>query len=152
MMYYCHHTVEMQLALMDLIVGGTLERFPRLQFGFIEAHTAWLPGWLAQMDSLGSWLSTNKLGNKGERYLSQLPTEFFRRQCFLASFPDDAWIDEAVRSVGEDNVVIGTDYPHPGTCSKMKETFVKSYPDMSESVRDKLLGGNAMRIFGWSAA
>ncbi len=147
MMYYCGHTVEMQLALMDLIVGGVLERFPRLQFGFIEAHTAWLPGWLAHMDSLGSWLASSKRGAKGERYMSLRPTEFFRRQCFLASFPDDAWILETIKYVGEDNVVLCTDYPHPGTSYQMRETFDKAYPGFSEPVRRKLLGGNAERIF-----
>jgi predicted TIM-barrel fold metal-dependent hydrolase len=37
MMYYCGHTVESQLALMDLVVGGVMERHPSLYFGFIEA-------------------------------------------------------------------------------------------------------------------
>jgi predicted TIM-barrel fold metal-dependent hydrolase len=40
MMYYCGHTVECQLAVMDLIVGGVMGRFPGLHFGFIEAHVA----------------------------------------------------------------------------------------------------------------
>jgi predicted TIM-barrel fold metal-dependent hydrolase len=147
MMYYCGHTVEVQLTLMDLIVGGVLERFPRLQFGFIEAHTAWLPGWLAQMDNLGSWLATYKRGKKGERNMSLFPTEFFRRQCFIASFPDDAWIAETVKYVGEDNVVLCTDYPHPGTSHHMAQLFDDAYPDMPSTARAKLLGGNAARIF-----
>jgi len=147
MMYYCGHTVEVQLTLMDLIVGGVMERFPRLQFGFIEAHTAWLPGWLAQMDNLGSWLATHKRGNKNERNMSLFPTEFFRRQCFIASFPDDAWIAEAVKYIGEDSVVLCTDYPHPGTSHQMAAAFREAYPDMPETTRVKLLGGNAARIF-----
>lgn len=146
-MYYCGHTVEMQLALMDLIGGGVMECFPRLQFGFIEAHTAWLPGWLAHMDSLGSWLASSKRGRKGERVLSLLPTEFFRRQCFLASFPDDAWIEETVRYVGEDNVVLCTDFPHPGTAHQMVQTFKTAYPKLPERVQRKLIGENAERIF-----
>jgi uncharacterized protein len=147
MMYYCGHTMESQLTLMDLIVGGVMERFPTLQFGFIEAHTAWLSAWLAQMDSLGSWLASYKRGKKGERHMSLFPTEFFHRQCFIASFPDDAWIAETVKYVGEDNVVLCTDYPHPGTSHQMARTFESSYPDISEATRVKLLGGNAKRIF-----
>jgi predicted TIM-barrel fold metal-dependent hydrolase len=147
MMYYCGHTVEIQLALMDLVVGGVMERFPKLQFGFIEAHTAWLPAWLAHMDSLGSWLASYKRGRKGERHMSLFPTEFFRRQCFIASFPDDAWIAETIKYVGEDNVVLCTDYPHPGTSRQMVDSFKSSYPDIPEVTRGKLLGGNAERIF-----
>ena len=147
MMYYCGHTVECQLALMDLIVGGVMERFPALHFGFIEAHVAWLPGWLAQMDSLGSWLDSFKRGKKGERTLGLLPTEYFRRQCFVAAFPDDAWIGEVLTHIGEDNVLLCTDYPHPGMSYDMAESFTTSYPKITGSTRQKLLGGNARRIF-----
>ena len=146
--YYCGHIVEIQLALMDLIGGGVLERFPRLQAGFIEAHTAWLPGWLAVIDSLGSWLASSKRGKKGQRVMSLLPTEFFRRQCFVASFPDDAWVPEAVKYVGEDNVVLCTDYPHPGTGYQMVASFNSAHPTLSDEVRRKIIGGNAARIFG----
>jgi predicted TIM-barrel fold metal-dependent hydrolase len=147
MMYYCGHTVECQLTLMDLMVGGVMERFPRLHFGFIEAHVAWLPGWLAQMDSLGSWLDSYKRGPKFERNLGLLPTEYFRRQCFVVAFPDDAWIAEVLRHIGEDSIALCTDYPHPGMSHKMQESFADSYPDVTRSTRDKLLGGNAVRIF-----
>jgi predicted TIM-barrel fold metal-dependent hydrolase len=147
MMYLCGHTVETQLALMDLIMGGVMERFPRLSFGFVEAHTAWLPGWLAQMDDLGSWLASNKRGRKGERHMSLFPTEFFRRQCFVVSFPDDAWIPEAVTYIGPDNVTLCTDYPHPGTAAAMAATFRESHPDLTGDVQAKIIGGNAVRIF-----
>src|SRR5262249_11184466 len=110
-------------------------------------HNAWLPGWLAHLDSLGSWLAGHKRGKKGERNMSLLPTEFFRRQCFIAAFPDDAWVAESVKYIGEDNVVICSGYPHPGTSYNMGKTFDSTYPDFSPTVRAKLLGGNAARIF-----
>ncbi len=147
MMYYCGHTVECQLTLMDLIVGGVFQRFPTLNIGFVEAHVAWLPGWLAHMDSLGSWLDSYKRGSKGERHLELLPTEYFRRQCFIVGFPDDAWIGEVLKHVGEDNVLLCTDYPHPGMTYRMAESFTSSYPNVTGSTREKLLGGNAVRIF-----
>ncbi len=150
-MYFCGHIVEIQLALMDVIGGGVLERFPKLQFGFIEANVAWLPGWLASMDSLWGWLSNGKRQPKGTRAMELSATEFFQRQCFIAAFPDDAWIGEVVKYVGEDTVVLCTDYPHPGTSYRMTETFDQKCPDISEEVRRKLVGGNAERIFGLGA-
>src|SRR5262249_9190823 len=50
LMYLCGHTVEAQLTLMDLMYGGVFSRFPKLQIGFVEAHTAWLAGWLDMLD------------------------------------------------------------------------------------------------------
>jgi predicted TIM-barrel fold metal-dependent hydrolase len=49
--------------------------------------------------------------------------------------------------VGEDNVLLCTDYPHPGMASRIEESFTASYPDVAGSTRQKLLGGNAVRIF-----
>jgi len=146
-MYFCGHIVEIQLALMDVIGGGVLERFPNLQVGFVEANVAWLPGWLASMDSLWGWLSNGKRQPKGTRAMSLTATEFFQRQCFIVAFPDDAWIGEVVQYVGEDHLVLCTDYPHPGTSYHMMDTFNEKYQDFSDEVRRKLLGGNAERIF-----
>ena len=146
-LYLCGHVVEMQLALMDIIGGGVLDRFPELQVGFVEAHLAWLPGWLALMDQLWPRLCSHKKEEAGTGDLSMTATEFFRRQCFITAFPDDVWMLEAARYVGEDNIVVCTDYPHPGTRYGMVSLLDQSYPDLSEDVRRKFLGGNAERIF-----
>ena len=145
-MYFCGHVVEVQLALMNVIGGGVLERFPRLRVGFVEANIAWLPGWLALMDNLWGWLSNHKRQPKGTKAMSLTATEFFRRQCYIVAFPDDAWVPQCIEHVGEDNVVLCTDYPHPGTTYRMKDTFAQTYPGLSEGTRRKLLGANAERI------
>jgi hypothetical protein len=63
------------------------------------------------------------------------------------AFPDDAWIAEVLTRIGEDSLALCTDYPHPGMSHRMKESFADSYPGVTGSTRDKLLGGNAVRIF-----
>ena len=147
LMYLCGHVVEAQLAVMDMIGGGALERFPGLKVGFVEAHVAWLPGWLATMDSIWPRVSTMYDETGGTGTLSMTPTEFFRRQCFIVAFPDDAWIAEVVKYVGEDNVTVCTDYPHPQTRYGAVEMFHERQSHLPESVRRKVLGGNAVRIF-----
>jgi predicted TIM-barrel fold metal-dependent hydrolase len=150
MLYVCGHTVEAQLTLMDLIFGGVFNRYPKLKFGFVEAHTAWLPGWLALLDQ--QWaraLSTFKnLDEWGDTDLH--PTELFRRQGFVVSFPDDNWIRETIEFVGVDNVVISTDYPHPQTRYNLVQQYDDNYGQLGEEVRRKLLGSNAVRIYGLS--
>ncbi len=146
-LYLCGHVVEMQLAVMDIIGGGVLERFPRLQVGFVEAHVAWLPGWLTLMDQLWPRLSTHYKEETGTRNLSLRPSEFFRRQCFIVAYPDDVGISETAKCIGEENIVLCTDYPHPGYRSGLASTLNAAYPELSENARSKLLSGNADRIF-----
>jgi hypothetical protein len=148
MLYVCGHTVEAQLTLMDLIFGGVFSRYPNLKFGFVEAHTAWLPGWLALLDQ--QWaraLSTFKnLDEWGDTDLH--PTDLFRRQGFVVSFPDDNWIRETIEFVGVDNVVISTDYPHPQTRYNLVQQYDHNYGKLGDEVRRKILGDNAIRIYG----
>jgi predicted TIM-barrel fold metal-dependent hydrolase len=80
--------------------------------------------------------------------MSLFPSEFFRRQCFVAAFPDDAWLPEVVKYVGEDCVVLSSDYPHPGTSYGLLKALDASYPELTDSVRTKLLCSNASRFFG----
>jgi len=43
------HSMEQMLACMDIIMGGVMERFPRLRFAFLEGQCGWLPFWLGRM-------------------------------------------------------------------------------------------------------
>ncbi|MBW2497542.1 MAG: amidohydrolase family protein [Deltaproteobacteria bacterium] len=149
--YVCGHCVEAQLSLLDIIGGGVLERFPDLQLGIVEAHTAWLPGWLALLDGLWPRISTGFKTASGTGSLPLTPTEYFRRQCFIVSFPDDAWVEETVKYVGERNVMLCTDYPHPQERDAPVETLDEHAPGLTPQARSMVLRENAMRVFGFGA-
>ncbi len=149
--YLCGHSVECQLAITDLIGGGALDRFPELRVGLVEGHVAWLPGWLALMDDLwprisSGFASTGKTGGT----LAVRPTEYFRRQCFVVAFPNDAWIEEMARYVGTECITISSDFPHPNAISRtpIGPVFDTANPGIDASQRAAILSGNARRIFG----
>lgn len=112
MVYLCTHVLEVQLAFADLILGGTLERFPKLMVGATEAHVHWLPGWLQLMDQQFGAGTKMWSSQSGEFALTLKPSEYFRRQCFLAAFPKDSMIREAYE-VAPESITVCTDYPHP---------------------------------------
>ena len=75
------------------------------------------------------------------------PTDLFRRQGFVVSFPDDLWINETIQFVGADNIVISTDYPHPQTRYNLVQQYDENYSQLGEDIRRKILGENALRIY-----
>ncbi|HWE57175.1 MAG TPA: amidohydrolase family protein [Acidimicrobiales bacterium] len=105
-LYLCAHTVEPQLAVMDVILGGVIPHHPNLRVGLFEAHLSWLPGWLELLDHIG------------ERYESARPdsdlkpSELFARQVFISTFPDDAGLADVIDRVGARNIVYSSDWPH----------------------------------------
>jgi predicted TIM-barrel fold metal-dependent hydrolase len=106
MLYLCAHTVEPQLAVMDMLLGGVLVAHPGLRVGLLEAHLSWLPGWLQLIDHLGDRYSEARIDPE------LLASDVFRRQCFVAAFPDDIAIRETVDGVGLENIVFSSDWPH----------------------------------------
>jgi predicted TIM-barrel fold metal-dependent hydrolase len=147
--YLAGHTVEAQLAVTDMIGGGALERFPELQVGFVEAHVAWLPGWLALMDSLWGRLSSKFDTSSGTGSLPLRPTDYFARQCTIVAFPDDVWVPQVIEQVGPQSITLCSDFPHPNAADRtpVDATFRATNPALPAAHADAIINGNARRIF-----
>lgn len=140
--------------LWHLIFGGVFERFPRLHYCLTEVSEFWVPSMIELMDVRASVKHTSgKLGDFRSN-LTMKPSEYFRRNCFLSA---SALFDEgsmAVRhAIGLDNVMWGTDFPHPegswpDTLEKMKQTMT----GIPEVELTKLLGTNAIACYGLDEA
>jgi len=40
------------------------------------------------------------------------PSQYFFRQCYVATDADEKVLKQVVEAVGDDNIVVSTDYPH----------------------------------------
>ena len=137
------HPFEQMAACAALILGGVLERFPKLKFVFLESGTGWLPYWLDRMDSHWETWSNLLPGVKMK------PSDYFKRQCFIAMDPDDEVAAAVVKQVGEDVMVWSSDYPHPdapfpGAVKKTLDTL----SELPARSRRKVLGENGLRLYG----
>lgn len=131
-----------QQAFLSFFALGTLERFPTLRLGVLEAGAGWIGAFLDRMDAIFETISA-----RGVK-LSLKPSEYFRRQCFISGDPDETAAPHIVEHVGADNFMWATDYPHPdhpGTWVPALERFVAP---LSPAARAKVLGGNVARIYG----
>jgi uncharacterized protein len=136
------HSMEQMLACMDVIMGGVMERFPRLRFAFLEGQCGWLPFWLDRMDEHYEWREPY-----GEMtHLSMPPSEYFRRQGFCAVECDEAFVTHVVAAIGDDNLVTTTDYPHGDSeYPKAMDRFL-TLP-LGEQSKKKILWDNALRLY-----
>jgi predicted TIM-barrel fold metal-dependent hydrolase len=152
MTYLCGHTVEAMLSLMDVLLGGICHRFPRLQIGFVEAHVAWLQGWLEMLDSAWERPVTAQERIDAGRADELSPSAVFKRQCFITAFPDDRGIDLLVERLGSHVVTLSTDYPHPQAIPQLRSAFEAAYPSLPERAKRDILGGSMSRILEAAAA
>ncbi|MCH2508405.1 MAG: amidohydrolase [Dehalococcoidia bacterium] len=136
------HSVEQMMACLDIIMGGVMERFPSLQFGFLEGQCGWLPFWLGRMDEHYEWREPY-----GEMdHLKMEPSEYFRRQGYAAVESDEEFVSHVVDAFGDDNLLTTTDYPHGDSkYPHATDTFLGlSMPDISKK---KILWDNPVRLY-----
>ena len=136
--------VDSMLAMGTIIFGGVLERFPKLRAGFYEANAGWLPWWLSRMDD-------HAVGRQGRFMygfrLPLAPSEYFKRQCFVACDADEGALKPAVEYMNGANIVFNTDYPHPDApMPGAVQTFLDA--DIPEDAKRKILRDNSVALYG----
>ena len=120
--FYRHvasHWIEMQQALIAMIVGGVFEFHPKLRVGFLEAQNSWVPGLLSRIE----W-DYPQYRDSHAPYLSLTPREYFRRNCWAAVEGSEPEIEATAGLIGADRMCVSTDYPH----------FDSNFPHVSDNV------------------
>jgi predicted TIM-barrel fold metal-dependent hydrolase len=134
--------MELMLTFASLAAGGVLERHPRLRCAFLEGTCGWLPWWLWRLDE--AW---EKFGPGSDVKISARPSEYFFRQCFVATDADETVLRQVVETVGDDNIVVSTDYPHSdGLFPNAIEQFL-ALPGVSDKTKAKILWDNCARLY-----
>jgi predicted TIM-barrel fold metal-dependent hydrolase len=118
--------VDVMASMMFLTAGGVCQRFPDAKFIFLEANGGWVVPWLERLDhhcKKFQWEVPN---------LELLPSEYFRRQCWISFDPDETMLGFTAQSplVGADRIIWASDYPHPDA----------KFPGVTEELTEALDG------------
>lgn len=142
--YVVHSLAPTMEPIVSLCSSGVFERFPRLRAATIEADAGWVPWMMQKMDEAylkhHFWVRPK---------LKQLPSEYYRSNCF-ASFGEDRAALELAESFGlGDNLMWANDYPHhEGSWPHSAQAIERTFGDIvTEQTRAKLLGLNAAKAF-----
>ena len=133
--FYRHvasHWIEMQQALIAKLIGGVFEFHPTLRVGFLEAQNSWVPGILTRIE----W-DYPQYHESHAPYLSLMPKEYFRRNCWAAVEGSEPEIEATASLIGADRMCISTDYPH----------FDSNFPNVSNNLLNNVPRDIAAQIF-----
>ena len=127
-----------------ILASGACERYPDLQFVLGECGISWIPYVLVRLDLSHG----DRLGGRALQ-LENRPSDLWRRNGF-STFQIEATVPDIVPLVGEDNVIWGSDYPHPdGIWPWSQQVIEQDLGRMDEKVRRKLTCENAGRLYGF---
>lgn len=129
--------------LVTLIASGVFERFPNLKAGVIESGIGWIAYVLHMMDH------SYKAHHMWVRpVIPELPSTYFKRNCFASSLDDPDAMKHLIELGFEDNLVWSSDYPHhEGSFPHSAISIQRQMDFMTDEQRAKVLGLNAARIF-----
>ena len=80
--------------------------------------------------------------------LKMKPSEYWRRQCF-ATYQSDPIGVRLIDVLGEDNVMWGSDFPHPdGVWPDSQDFIAREMAGVDPRIQRKVLWENAARLYG----
>lgn len=135
--------IELMLAVGSFCAGGVLERFPNLRVAFLEGNCSWLPWALYRLDE--RWELRKAYTNEP---LSRRPSDYFLRQCFISVDVEEDLVADVIKRIGDDNVVISTDYPHADSHWPHAVNHFMAVKGVSDAARRKILWDNCARLYG----
>ncbi len=142
-------TMGNMIASAALIMGGVLERHPKLRVVHLESGAGWVAFWIDRMDA-GVQGGFRDLENPG---LKLHPIDYFQRQCYIAADQDDPGIKQVIEVMGDDNIVTATDFGHPeGRKYAGAAQELLGLPGVSEDSKRKIMWDNALRLYPLKAA
>ena len=138
-----------------MLMGGMLDRYPRLRIGSLESGHAWLPHWLVrltrQIDYVRGSVSPT---------LKHTPVEYAQMGKVFCSidFSEGVALTKAAMDVmGDHAFMFASDYPHPETIfPDHADTVIAWRQTLGEPAMHKLMWENASRFLRltttpWSA-
>jgi predicted TIM-barrel fold metal-dependent hydrolase len=137
-------TIGNILACTALIMGGVLERHPKLRVVHLESGAGWVAFWLDRLAASvqGGFRGLDIPG------LKMHPIDYFQRQCYISADPDDPGIKQVIEVMGDNNLVTATDFSHPeGRRYAWAVKEMLELPGVADESKRKIMWDNALKLY-----
>jgi predicted TIM-barrel fold metal-dependent hydrolase len=127
----------------DIILGGVLERFPKLILVSAENDSGWFPHYIYRLDH-----AYDKFNDMSDEPLPLKPSVYIRRQV-MVTFQDDPIGPMTSHFFGEDNYMWASDFPHSdSTWPNSRKVIEREFSGVPDQTRDKIVYRNAAKLYG----
>ncbi|HYD49916.1 MAG TPA: amidohydrolase family protein, partial [Terriglobales bacterium] len=132
----------MPLIIGEMIFWGIFDKYPELKMVGVECGAGWVPYFLEQMDDRywrnRSWAKST---------LRRTPSDYFHRNWYVTFIIDKYGVDNR-HSVGIDNMMWSTDYPHHGADWPYSRKVVdEMFHNVDAGERKRIVAGNCIKLY-----
>ena len=137
-------TMPLLMAFTAFLMGGLLDRFPRLRVAFLELGCEWVPFFIGRMDHMFRYF---------ERQMPEVlaikrkPTDYLRSgQVYVSCEVDDPLLPHVIGLMGEDHLLYASDIPHADR-DHFTVRKLRGRDDIPASAKAKILEHNPRRFY-----
>lgn len=128
-------TLPVLMGARSVLGSGVMDAVPQLKVAFLETGALWMPWMLHQI-------------RRGFRAPKKDPADYFREGRAYVACEADEDINYLVSCIGEDALVVASDYPHGDPSHEDRlEDAVMERDDVPVRVREKILSSNPQRLY-----
>ena len=127
------------IAFSALLCGNLHEQFPELRFAIVEAGSSWLP-----------FLSVMNLDARYSADKAKTARDALVERKIYITCEEHEDIPSILPFAGDDNLVIGSDFGHPGDVAEtihVQNTF-RARDDISEDTKTRIMSTNGRVLYG----
>jgi predicted TIM-barrel fold metal-dependent hydrolase len=137
-------SVDVQVTLGEMIVGGVFERFPKLRVISVEADAGWAPYFIERLDYVyDRRKALYATGLSGET----APSAFFRRNVWLTFMRDHSGV-LGRDQIGVDRLLWSSDYPHGDSTWPNSQQMIESlFRGVPQEDRRRIVCANAQDLY-----
>ncbi len=121
----------------SMVMDRIPDRFPKLRIGFLEISAEWLPYTFTDLKK------RFRLKNK------ELSADFLKQDRIFVACETTDDIPYIVSKLGEDNIVIGSDYAHADSATELMAIHnLSADPRLTPALAKKIVSDNARALYG----
>jgi predicted TIM-barrel fold metal-dependent hydrolase len=140
-LHAAHFVMEQMLALTTFIAYGILERHPGLRVALLESGAVWALSYVHRLDEHLELFGFDR----GD--LAMRPSDYFRRQCFVAVEEVEPGLAAMLQEY-PDSVVFASDYPHADGTFPGSTADLLGAHEVDPVAARRVLRDNALRLYG----
>ena len=130
--------VDTSIAMLRLILGGILERYPRLQL--VHPHAGGVLPYI-----MGRIVEQTEIKGRGREHITRSPEAYYRRVYLDTVSPSPLALRYAYDFAGSERLLFGTDHPWAGMATMLD---LLERLDIPTDEKTRLFGENARGLFG----
>jgi len=132
----------MQQAFVSLFHYRIFERFPKVKVVVLESQAGWIGQLIDRMDAVTKGPLMPKTGS------TELPSEYFKRQCYISIDPDERAVAGVIPFIGDDRFFWASDFPHPDHTAGYMHELAEMLAPLPEISRRRILADNVTAAYG----